>query len=156
MRGLSLTCSREHLRISKTLCNPPLLIESSQEFIARKRKKNTPEVCQVLFLSSKGLGCYFKYHSYFFPLPTNLSFLVSNMFRLGVGLCYLLLFVSALNTLVAHGSSRTHHGNWCLRLITFFISTFYRFLWAKVQRHVARSESFDISSWAVTYHIGCV
>lgn len=28
--------------------------------------------------------------------------------------------LSALNTLVAHGSSRTHHGNWCLKSITFF------------------------------------
>lgn len=28
--------------------------------------------------------------------------------------------LSALNTLVARGSSRTHHGNWCLKSITFF------------------------------------
>lgn len=62
--------------------------------------------------------------------------------------------LSALNTLVAHGSSRTHHGNWCLKAITFFFF-FYNFIplssEPRLQRHVAtlyRSEPSVVSSSA--------
>lgn len=86
--------------------------------LAEKEEKHSRapkmQVCRVLFLPSKGLGHLFlKYRNpfcgsnHFSCRLTNIYFLVSNIFCLGVGLCHLLLFVSALNTLVARGASPT-------------------------------------------------
>lgn len=122
--------TREHFRVSKTLGNPLLLIESSQEFIARKGRKAflylKIQVWLVVVFQRPWLPfqstliCFLFVGNNRFSSLLTIFFLVSNIFCLGVGLCYLLLFVSAvINTLVARGSSRTRRGNWCLRRITF-------------------------------------
>lgn len=95
------------------------------------------QVCQFLCSSSKGPWSPFfflNYHNlfsfckkdFFSSLLTYI--LVSDVFCLDVGLCYLLLLVLALNTLVLHGGlKKTHHGTLCLRLVTSFYFLFFIF-----------------------------
>lgn len=74
LRRLSLTCSREHFRVSKTLCNRALLIESTQKFIARKGRKTYLKFVKSCFCHPKALVFFFSLvPQLLFPfLPTNL------------------------------------------------------------------------------------
>lgn len=95
---------------------------SQQPLVFNQTIEKTLYIPEVLLLSS-GIGYLFKSTAMCFLvwtqsfLLTNMSFLVSNTFCLGVGLCYLLLFVSALNTYVSWRFQSTPWQHWCLRLI---------------------------------------
>lgn len=128
---------------------PSLSIQSPREFIARTGRKitflNPKSLRKVLFfvIRKRASVTFLKYFSAIILASKHV--MPRRRPVLPAAIC-----LSALNTLVARGSSRTHHGNWCLKAITFFF--FIPFSSEpRVQRHVAtlyRSEPSVVSSSA--------